>query len=96
MKKTILFLAVAALISFVSIEGFKLSYNPPVIIKEVEKPVIIEKEVIREVIKEIPVVKYQVIETEVPVIEYKEKIVYVDKPKPIQPPVCPRCGKRHW
>lgn len=49
MKKTLLFLTVAALISFVSIEGFKLSYNPPVIIKEVEKPVIVEKEVVKEV-----------------------------------------------
>jgi hypothetical protein len=43
MKKTFLFIAVAVLISYVSIEGFKLTHNPPVIIQEVEKPVIVEK-----------------------------------------------------
>lgn len=98
--KTLAFVVVVGLISLLSIMGYSLYLNPPVreVIKEVpvtkeiivEKPIIVEREVIKEV------VKYEIVEKEVPVIEYQEKIVYVEKPKPIQPPVCPRCGKRHW
>lgn len=102
MKKTLLFLAVAVLISYVSIMGFKRTYNPPA----VEKPVIVEKEVVkevvkyvekvapkeivreivREVVKEVPVVKYQVIEKRVPVIEYIEKEKIVEVEEPNEPP----------